>query len=148
MRRPVALSAGRSVPAMVTPLPATVISRQPIRAASNPSANSTATGAPSGAANGDSSVHTRRIVDRPPLPGGNEIPASMSRSGAAAPSTVSVRSRPTEVHHSSSAPWSSSSENSPSPSWSRSIVAWKVGISAWSMTTSSRIRSGSTRMPA
>ena len=42
----------------------------------------------------------------------------------------------------------SSSETSPSPSVSKSRRAWKVGISAWSMTMSSRIRSASTRMPA
>jgi hypothetical protein len=39
------------------------------------------------------------------------------------------------------------SGTSPSPSVSKSRRAWKVGISAWSMTTSRRIRPGSTRMP-
>ena len=98
MSRAVALSAGRSVPDTVTPLPETVISRQPIRVGSNPSANATATDVSSGAANGELSVHTSRIVDRPPLPGGNDTPASMRRSGAAAPSSVSASARPTVVH--------------------------------------------------
>ena len=129
-------------------LPVTVISRQPIRVGSKRSSNVIAVGAARGAASGDSRVHTRRIVERPPLPGGKVTPASMTRSGAAAPSIVSESASPTDVQPAVSAASSSSSENSPSPSSSRSITAWNVGISAWSMTTSRSTRSGSTRIPA
>ena len=93
--------------------------------------------------------HTIRIVDRPPTPGGKVRPASVSverptrRRRPSAPATARAPSqavtRPASV---------SSSVTSPSPSVSKSRRAWNVGISAWSMTTSRRIRSGATRMPA
>ena len=93
--------------------------------------------------------HTMRIVDRPPTPAGNVRPASVERRAFdATPSTVSASVGSSAVAGGRRARRRSpSSETSPSPSVSKSRRAWKVGISAWSMTTSRRIRSGSTRMP-
>jgi hypothetical protein len=91
--------------------------------------------------------HTIRIVDSPPTPGGKVRPASVRVSASAVPSTVSA-SEGSSPSQAVTRPMSvSSSETSPSPSVSKSRRAWKVGISAWSMTTSRRIRSGSTRIP-
>ena len=53
----------------------TAISRQPIRVGSKSSRNAIVVPAATGDASGASNVQTSRIVDSPPLPGGNDRPA-------------------------------------------------------------------------
>ena len=134
--------------AKVTPEPSTTISRQPSRSTNDVSAKVTSLPVTRGCSRRAVKPQTRRIVERPPTPGGNVRPASVSVSIRGAPSTMRVSAdripaqavaRPASV---------SLSETLPSPSVSKSSRAWKVGISAWSMTMSRRIRSGSTRTPA
>ena len=148
MSRPVTLAASTPEPVAVTPEPTTVISRQPIRDASKPSANAIVELATIGDASGASYVQTLRIVDSPPLPGGNVRPAPVSASRAAVPSTVRLRARPTDTQVDARAAAVSAGDSVPSPSRSKPWLAWNVGISASSMTTSSTTRDGSRRIPA
>ena len=133
-----------------TPEPATAISRQPSRAGKLPSANaSLAVAAPaSGTGKSATKPHTVRMVCRPPTPGGKSSPADNSTGVSGTPSSDSVRS-PASPSQAASRPMSrSASLTSPSASASMAWRAVNAGISAWSMTTSSRTRSGSTKRPA
>ncbi len=126
----------------------TAISRQPMRVDSKSSRNAIVVPATTGAASAASNVQTTRIVDSPPLPGGNESPAWASCRGTAEPSTVSTRPPDTDSHAARRAAAVSAADSTPSPSTSKACFAWNAGISASSMTASTSTRDGSTRIPA
>ena len=133
----------------VTPEPCATISRHPVRSANDRSTNVMSMArSVIVVGSGASNEQTSRIVERPPTPSGNDNPAAVRRgvrleppadsaSELASPSQAVMR--PASI---------SSSDSDASPSVSKSKRAWNVGISAWSITRSSRIRSGSTRIPA
>ncbi len=130
------------------PDPWLTISRQPIRSGNEVSRNVMAVAAVIGAASGASNSQTSRSVDRPPAPGGNDSPAEVRVSDARAPATSRASAGWSDAQPARRPAAISSSLSSPSPSVSYWRRAWKAGISAWSMTTSSRTRSGSTLIPA
>ena len=106
-------------------------------------------GAPSGASSDAAKPHTIRIVDRPPTPGGKRQPglvegrAPRRRRRRSAPGRAERPRRPVRAR-----PRSRRRRRRRRRRCRSRCRAWKVGISAWSMTTSRRTRSGSTRMPA
>ena len=128
------------------PLPATVISRQPMRADSKPSASEIVVGAAidAGAAKRAHEPHRREAaVAR----AGTSTPAAVSAAGRPRRRPSSDERRPTRG--SAARPTRRARRRRPRRRRPRRgpRVAWKVGISASSMTTSRRTRSGSTRMP-
>ena len=136
-----------SAAATDTPEPTTTISRQPSRSAKDPSAKVTVAPVASGVDRSVRYPQTSRIVERPPAPGGNASPASVRLRAVGTSSTRRSRLVRRSSQTVSRAASVSASETRPSPSTSSSSRAWKAGISARSMTTSSRIRSGSIRSP-
>ena len=128
----------------VTPEPSTTISRQPSRSA-NDAVRERDRAPPRRAApaSGAANPQTERIVEQAAGPGREGQPGlgqrerqrfAAERGGPATRASVSqAATRPASV---------SASESSPSPSVSKPRRAWKAGISAWSMTTSSRIAVG------
>ena len=147
VRRREGLVVGNPPDSIATPSPLATISRQPIRPGYDTSSNVTV--ALSGmVVSGAVNAHSIRIVDSPPRPGGKAIEAAVGVSVEATPSTARRNSAPWAWQAGTAAAAVSVSVTSPSPSRSIFWRSWNAGISAMSMTTSRRISSGATAIPA
>ncbi len=150
-RRSPSAGAPPSAAATETPDPTTTISRQPSRSAYDVSANETVVPLVSGVGE----VHAeaadlahRREAARARRERQSSLGQGQGLGSARSPTR---RSRDAAEDLAADRPRRHRSPRRRPrrpPSVSRSRRAWKVGISAWSMTTSSRIRSGSMRTPA